>query len=60
MLIVLSIVLIGLGAFLYFNPKIIFEDENLKEEMINDYKMQYKELAGNTIKDVVFGVMNPS
>ena len=56
-LIVSSIALIGLGTFLYFNPEIIFEDEVVKEEMINDYKTEYKELAGNTLKDGVLAVI---
>ncbi|MDV7187414.1 hypothetical protein R3X25_08990 [Lutibacter sp. TH_r2] len=56
-LIVLSIVLIGLGAFFYFNPETIFKDKTLKEELINDYKKEYKEMAGNTLKDGVFAVI---
>lgn len=56
-LIIFSILLLGSGLFFYLNPEIVFEDEQLKKEMVANVKESYQEFAGETLKDGVYGAV---
>lgn len=57
-LITSSFVLITIGFLTYTNTNWIYENTQIDEYLIKETQKQYKELAGNTIKESLFNLSN--